>query len=40
MLSTAGPTILTKIQNVLDNENFTQEVINAFLVALKEEWMK
>ncbi|XP_071796883.1 folliculin-like [Asterias amurensis] len=34
-----GPTILTKIQNVLDNENFTQEVINAFLVALKEEWM-
>jgi folliculin len=35
-----APTILTKIENILDNRDINQEVINAFLVALKEEWMK
>ncbi|XP_022095568.1 folliculin-like [Acanthaster planci] len=34
-----APTILTKIENILDNRNLNQEVITAFLVALKEEWM-
>ncbi|XP_072045246.1 LOW QUALITY PROTEIN: folliculin-like [Amphiura filiformis] len=34
-----APTILTKIENVLDNENFTNVIIDTFLLTLREEWM-
>lgn len=34
-----GPTILGKIENVLDNKDFNNNIIDTFLVTLKEQWM-
>ncbi|XP_071966013.1 folliculin-like isoform X2 [Antedon mediterranea] len=34
-----GPTILAKIESILDSSHFTPEVVLTYLVCLQEEWM-
>ncbi|XP_060071477.1 folliculin-like [Ylistrum balloti] len=34
-----GPTVLTKMEMALKNENLTNEVLEQYLICLKEEWM-
>ncbi|XP_033124582.1 folliculin-like [Anneissia japonica] len=34
-----GPTILAKIESILDSTHFTPEVVRTYLICLQEEWM-